>query len=143
MMFIDLLRVLLVPLPLYMTYNLVVDPALFTLLWRWSNLTYRPLPPIRVVRREPRSLTANNSSHVVSGRTLEAQYIYTSQSYNIFHFGQDHVPMAPITRGKKNLVCFYCNRTSSIKFDGFITCWDCAQCGSPNFLDEVLFLDLF
>lgn len=38
---------------------------------------------------------------------------------------------------RKNLVCFYCNKRSDIKYDGFITQWECTKCDSVNFLDEV------
>ena len=38
---------------------------------------------------------------------------------------------------RKNLVCFYCNKGSGIKYDGFIKQWECRQCDSVNFLDEV------
>lgn len=38
---------------------------------------------------------------------------------------------------RKNLVCFYCNKRSDIKYDGFIKQWECRQCDSVNFLDEV------
>ncbi|KAE9377775.1 hypothetical protein N431DRAFT_398819 [Stipitochalara longipes BDJ] len=43
--------------------------------------------------------------------------------------------MAPSLR-RKNLVCFYCNKRSDIKYDGFLTQWECAKCDSVNFLDE-------
>ncbi|RDL37787.1 uncharacterized protein BP5553_05220 [Venustampulla echinocandica] len=46
-----------------------------------------------------------------------------------------HGPMAPSLR-RKNLVCFYCNKKSGIKYDGLITKWECGYCDSMNFLDE-------
>lgn len=50
---------------------------------------------------------------------------------------QYHGHMAPPTFGRKYLVCFYCNKKSGIKYDGLIAQWECARCGSMNFLDEV------
>jgi hypothetical protein len=38
-------------------------------------------------------------------------------------------------------VCFYCNKRSDIKYDGFLTQWECTKCDSVNFLDEVCILD--
>jgi hypothetical protein len=52
---------------------------------------------------------------------------------------QSHGHMAPSFR-RKYLVCFYCNNKSNIRYDGLITRWDCTQCESTNFLDEVQFL---
>jgi hypothetical protein len=55
----------------------------------------------------------------------------------LFSNTQSHGHMAPSFR-RKNLVCFYCNKKSDIKYDGLISRWDCTQCESTNFLDEVL-----
>jgi len=49
----------------------------------------------------------------------------------------DHGVMASF-RGKKKLVCFYCNKRSGIVYDGLITQWECAKCDAMNYLDEVL-----
>lgn len=55
-----------------------------------------------------------------------------------------HGHMAP-TFGRKFLTCFYCNKKSGIKYDGLIQQWECGNCESMNFLDEVDFdpLELF
>ena len=45
--------------------------------------------------------------------------------------------MASSFRGRKNLICFYCNKRSDIRYDGLMTRWDCTKCDSTNFLDEV------
>jgi hypothetical protein len=39
--------------------------------------------------------------------------------------------------GQKTLVCFYCNKKTGRKYDGFITQFHCDSCGSENYLDEV------
>ncbi|KAH8596452.1 Ima1 N-terminal domain-containing protein [Bisporella sp. PMI_857] len=38
--------------------------------------------------------------------------------------------------GRRNLVCFYCNKRSGIKYDGLINRWECASCDAINYLDE-------
>jgi hypothetical protein len=49
---------------------------------------------------------------------------------------QHHGAMASF-RGKKKLVCFYCNKKSGIPYDGLITQWECANCDAMNYLDQV------
>ena len=67
--------------------------------------------------------------HQARGRQVVSQLIISCNF-------QSHGPMAPLFR-RKNLVCFYCNKKSNIKYDGHITRWDCTVCESTNFLDEV------
>jgi hypothetical protein len=38
---------------------------------------------------------------------------------------------------RRRLICFGCNKRSSIKYDGRIRQWECAECKSTNYLDEV------
>jgi hypothetical protein len=37
----------------------------------------------------------------------------------------------------RRLVCFGCNRKSTLRYDGSIRKWACAGCESVNYLDEV------
>ena len=50
--------------------------------------------------------------------------------------GKSHGHMAS-SRFGKNLVCFYCNSKSAIKYNGLLDRWDCTKCDATNFLDEV------
>jgi len=49
---------------------------------------------------------------------------------------QNHGAMASF-RGKKKMLCFYCNKRSGIVYDGRITQWECANCDAMNYLDQV------
>ena len=71
----------------------------------------------------------------LQGRVLASTTIRHNTSL-LFSKTKNHGPMAPSLR-RKNLVCFYCNKRSDIKYDGFLTQWECANCDSVNFLDEV------
>lgn len=63
--------------------------------------------------------------------------IIASKDTNRSTLCDNYYGMAPTTRGRKYLVCFYCNKKSDIKYDGLITQWDCARCEASNYLDEV------
>lgn len=46
--------------------------------------------------------------------------------------------MAPQTRKlNKPLTCFYCNRRSTTKYDGFMRRFECNNCNATNHLDTV------
>jgi hypothetical protein len=71
-------------------------------------------------------------------KVVEVTSTIPAQEARIFclNKSQYHGHMAP-SLGRKYLVCFYCNIKTGIKYDGLITQWECSQCQSVNFLDEV------
>ena len=44
--------------------------------------------------------------------------------------------MAPVRGRRKQLICFYCNTRSGIRYNGNRQ-WECAYCDAQNYLDEV------
>jgi len=60
----------------------------------------------------------------------------TTKSHPFSTTTRYHGPMAP-SFARKNLVCFYCNKKSPLKYDGSISQWDCKSCEATNYLDEV------
>lgn len=70
------------------------------------------------------------------GRVLARVSTNHNHTFVLSSKTESHGLMASSLR-RKNLVCFYCNKRSDIKYDGFITQWECAKCDSVNFLDEV------
>jgi len=71
------------------------------------------------------------------GRIVTTTTPQIQENYSLFfNNSKCHGLMAPSFR-RKVLVCFYCNRKSSIKYDGLITQWECGNCESMNYLDEV------
>jgi hypothetical protein len=86
--------------------------------------------------RHPRSTQPDQAGMFTSamqGRDQASTPVLHNGSL-LFCNTQSHGPMA---LRRKNLVCFYCNKRSGIKYDGFIKQWECRQCDSVNFLDEV------
>jgi len=71
------------------------------------------------------------------GRIVATATPPIQENYSLFfNNSKCHGLMAPSFR-RKVLVCFYCNKKSSIKYDGLITQWECGNCESMNYLDEV------
>jgi len=74
------------------------------------------------------------------GRIVATATPLIQENYSLFFNNSVcHGPMAPSFR-RKVLVCFYCNKKSGIKYDGLIKQWECGNCESMNYLDEVLAL---
>lgn len=78
----------------------------------------------------------NQTGRIIAGVLLPGASSTTPEALYYANNTQDHGPMAS-RFGLNTLVCFYCNKRSGIKYDGFLTHWECRHCGSENFLDEV------
>ncbi|KAH8685536.1 Ima1 N-terminal domain-containing protein [Tricladium varicosporioides] len=74
---------------------------------------------------------------LLGGRIMSRSASPSGEPGNIsFVVSPNHGPMAFLKRQKNLLVCFYCNKKSGIQYDGFITQWECANCGAENYLDQ-------
>jgi len=60
-----------------------------------------------------------------------------SDTWGTVTYTKNHGKQMASSFGRKSLICFYCNKRSSIKYDGFITQWECGKCDAMNYLDAV------
>ena len=80
------------------------------------------------------------ASATLGGRIVARITVHSEPPSSFFGINttgfQSHGAMASF-RGKKKLICFYCNKRSGIVYDGLITQWECANCDAMNYLDQV------
>jgi hypothetical protein len=80
--------------------------------------------------RKPKNRTGRIVATVAPLASTTTEFFYSSNNR------ESHGLMAS-KFGGRTLICFYCNKKSGIKYDGLITQWQCGQCESENYLDEV------
>ena len=62
-----------------------------------------------------------------------------SGTWGTVTYAKSHGKQMASSFGRKSLLCFYCNKRSSVKYDGIITQWECGRCDAMNYLDAVSF----
>jgi len=65
-----------------------------------------------------------------------------SGTWETVTYAKNHGKQMASSFGRKSLLCFYCNKRSGIKYDGFITQWECGKCDAMNYLDAVSCLSI-